>query len=187
MADMLVKLYDVRPDDELTTRLAERGISIRRVLAPDARRVVRFVEESAGEHWPGESRESWASECEAALSNHPPTCFVAVRERQIIGFACYDATAKGYFGPTGVLRHWQGAGVGTALLLASLVAMWDDGYGYAIIGWPAPQAVGFYERTVGAQLIEGSSPGIYGRLVEAASERSDPVRAPLSRRRSGSS
>ena len=167
MADMLVKLWDLGPDHDLTARLAERGISIRRVLPPDRRRVVRFVDEHAAEHWPGESGDSWASECETALSRQPPTCFVAVRERQVIGFACYDATAKGFFGPTGVLRHWQGVGVGTALLLASLLAMWDDGYGYAIIGWPAPRAVGFYERTVGAQLIDGSSPGIYGRLVDA--------------------
>ena len=166
MADMLVKLYEIGPDPALTTRLAERGITIRRVLAPDARRVVRFVEESTAEHWPGESGESWVSECEAALSNHPPTCFVAVRERKIIGFAGDDATAKRYIATTGVLHHWQGVGVGTAMLLASLLAMSDDGYGYAIVGWPAPRAVGFYERTVGAQLIEGSSPGIYGRLVE---------------------
>lgn len=172
MADMLVKLYDVRPDHELTERLAARGITIVRVLAPDRRRVVRFVETSTAEHWPDESADSWASECEAALSNHPPSCFVAIRERSIVGFACFDATAKGYFGPTGVLREWQGMGVGTALLLASLLAMWEDGYGYAIVGWPAKQAMGFYERQVGAQLIEGSSPGIYRRLIDGGSSSS---------------
>lgn len=169
MADMLVKLYDVRRDDDLTAALAARGITIRRALPPDRRRVVRFVEESAAEHWPAESGENWSSECEVAMSQQPPTCFIAVQGQQVIGFACYDATAKGYFGPTGVLRHRQGLGVGKALLIASLLAMWEAGYGYAIIGWPAASAVSFYESTVGAQPIEGSSPGIYGRMIESGS------------------
>lgn len=170
MADMLVKLYDLRSDPALVARLAERGVAVRRVLPPDRRRVVRFVEESSGEHWTAESMESWASECETALSRQPPSCFVAIHEREVVGFACYDATARGYFGPTGVLRPWQGMGVGRALLLASLLAMWEEGYGYAVIGWPAPDAVGFYAHSVGAQPIEGSSPGIYGRMVQAPPE-----------------
>lgn len=172
MADMLVKLYDVRPDPALASRLAADGVRITRVLAPDARRVVRFVEESADAHWPAESGDSWSAECEAALAHHPPTCFIAVHRRRVIGFACYDATAKGFFGPTGVLREWRGRGVGTALLLASLLAMWDDGYGYAAIGWPAADAIPFYERTVGATMIPGSTPGIYGRMIGAADSTS---------------
>jgi hypothetical protein len=40
-------------------------------------------------------------------------------------------------------------------------------YGYAIIGWPARSAMGFYEKTVQAQVIEDSSPGIYRRLIDA--------------------
>ena len=166
MADMLVKLYNVEPDHALTARLEQQGITIRRVLAPDARRVVRFIEESAETHWPQESKDSWMAECETAMANHPPTCFVAVQQRAVIGFACYDATAKGYFGPTGVLSESQGIGVGKALLLASLLAMWDAGYGYAIVGWPAPSAVGFYAKTVQAEVIDDSSPGIYRRLID---------------------
>jgi GNAT superfamily N-acetyltransferase len=165
MADMLVKLYDVRPDHALTARLAAQGITIKRALAPDLRRVVRFVESNAGEHWPDESGEGWSGECEAAMTNHPPTCFVAVQHRVLVGFACYDATAKGFFGPTGVLLDVRRKGIGTALLLASLLAMWDDGYGYAAIGWPAADAVEFYANTVQATVIEGSSPGIYGRMI----------------------
>jgi GNAT superfamily N-acetyltransferase len=163
---MLVKLYNVAPDDALSARLTSEGIIIKRALAPDARRIIRFVERSAGEHWPQESMDSWIGECEAALSQHPPTCFIAVRDGDVLGFACYDATAKGFFGPTGVLREAQGHGVGKALLLASLLAMWDEGYGYAVIGSPAAGAIGFYEKTVDAEIIEDSSPGIYRRMID---------------------
>lgn len=166
MADMLVKLYTVTADHALLARLAQEQIAIKRVLAPDAQRVLRFIQTSAETHWPQESKESWMAECAAALANHPPTCFVAVQQRAIVGFACYDATAKGYFGPTGVLREAQGRGIGKALLLTSLLAMWDAGYGYAIIGWPARSAMGFYAKTVQAQVIEDSSPGIYRRLID---------------------
>lgn len=167
MADMLVKLYNVKPDPALIARLEQQQITIKRVLAPDTGRVIRFIEASAEAHWPQESKESWMAECAAAMTNHPPTCFIAVQQRTIIGFACYNATAKGYFGPTGVLREAQGQGVGKALLIASLLAMWDEGYGYAIIGWPARSAMEFYVKTVQAQVIEDSSPGIYRRLIDS--------------------
>lgn len=163
---MLVKLYNVVPDGALAARLAAQRITIKRALAPDALRVIRFIDRSADEHWPQESKDSWIGECEAALAHHPPTCFLAVRDRNILGFGCYDATAKGFFGPTGVLLEERGRGVGQALLLASLLAMWEDGYGYAVIGSPAANAVGFYEKTVHAEIIEDSSPGIYRRMIE---------------------
>lgn len=167
MADMLVKLYNVKPDHALIARLEQQQTTIQRALAPDTRRLIRFVETSAANDWPRESKESWLGECEAALANHPPTCFVAVRQRMIVGFACYDATAKGFFGPMGVVRDAQGQGIGKALLLRTLLAMWDEGYGYAVIGWPARSAMGFYVETVQAQLIEGSTPGIYKRLIDS--------------------
>jgi hypothetical protein len=54
-----------------------------------------------------------------------------------------------------------------ALLLSCLRAMRDDGYAYAIIGGVGPAQ--YYARTVGATLIEGSSPGVYDfRLTRKA-------------------
>jgi GNAT superfamily N-acetyltransferase len=167
MADMLVRLYNITADHALLARLEREQIAIKRALAPDTRRVLRFIETNAESHWPQESQESWIGECAAALASHPPTCFLAVQQRAIVGFACYNATAKGFFGPMGVLREAQGRGIGKALLLTSLLAMWDEGYGYAIIGWPARSAMGFYAKIAQAQLIEDSSPGIYRRLVDA--------------------
>ena len=52
----------------------------------------------------------------------------------MLGFACYDTTHKNFFGPTGVDAAKRGQGIGTALLLATLHAMREAGYMYAIIG-----------------------------------------------------
>ena len=49
----------------------------------------------------------------------------------------------------------RGRGIGTALLLATLHAMRDAGYMYAIIGGAGP--VGYYEK-VGAAVIPDSEP-----------------------------
>jgi hypothetical protein len=73
MADMLVKLYNATPDHALIVRLEQQQITIKRVLAPDTRRVIRFIETSAETHWPQESKDSWMAECAAAIANHPPT------------------------------------------------------------------------------------------------------------------
>ena len=82
---------------------------------------------------------------------------MCIRDR--VGFAAYECTRRGYFGPTGVLPTEQGKGIGKALLLASLAALREMGYVYAIIGNAGP--VRFYQKTVGAIVIPGSDPGIY--------------------------
>ncbi len=80
----------------------------------------------------------------------------------MLGFACYDATAKNFFGPTGVDPAWRGRHIGAGLLLLALQAMADEGYGYGIIGGAGPTE--FYEKIVHAQVIEGSTPGIYRNM-----------------------
>lgn len=165
MPDMLVKLYNIQQDHDLLNALQTKGIEIKRALAPDRIKILRFIEANADQHWSEESKDAWMSECETALSNNPPSCFLAVRQHAIIGFACYNATAKGFFGPTGVLMDHQKMGIGKALLLTALLAMWDEGYGYAIIGWASDESIGFYQKTIDAQVIPDSSPGVYSRMV----------------------
>lgn len=156
MPDMLVKLYNLKNDEPLYVELVEKGISIKRVLSPDRTQVLEFVKKNFS--------DGWVNECAAALSNNPASCYIAVQDKKIIGFACYDATAKNFFGPTGVEESQRGKRVGEALLKKCLHSMEEDGYGYAIIGW-VDDARGFYEKTVGATVIEDSYPGVYGRLV----------------------
>jgi predicted N-acetyltransferase YhbS len=101
----------------------------------------------------------WAAECEVAFGHVPPRCFVAMRDDAVVAFACHDVTRRNFFGPTGVARDERGQGIGEALTLATLAAMREDGYAYAIIGGAGP--VDFYARVAGAIEIEGSTPGIY--------------------------
>lgn len=155
-ADMLVKLYDLEEKPELCENLKKQWISIKRAMPADKSRVVQFVKNNFG--------DGWAHECSYTFSNHPISCFIAVREKKAIGFACYDAAAKNFFGPIGVYEKFRGKGIGEALLRACLLAMRNDGYGYAIVGW-VDDALEFYKRTVGATVIEDSFPGIYRSLI----------------------
>ena len=94
--DLLVKLWSLPDKMPVLQALQARGVSIKRVIAPDRGRVLRFVLENFG--------EGWMHECEAALSTVPSTCYIAVREREILGFSCFEATGKDYFGPIGVKK-----------------------------------------------------------------------------------
>ena len=155
MPDMLVNLYRLPSNQENLEKLRQKGIVIHRALAPDRHKVMQFAREHFG--------EGWASEVSAAFSNQPVSCFIAVRDRQLLGFACHDATAKDYFGPTGVLEEERGQGIGLALLLQSMEGLREMGYGYAIIGAAGP--VGFYEKCCHAQVIEQDTPNVYSRMI----------------------
>jgi GNAT superfamily N-acetyltransferase len=157
VSDMLVKLYELPEPPAGLEALGAQGISILRALPPDRYKVIAYVKSAFG--------DGWAGECESAFGRQPVSCFLAVRDRKIVGFACYDCTAKGFFGPTGVDEALRGRGVGRALLLRSLLALREEGYGYAIIG-AAGRSAPFYQKAVGAIPIEGSFPGIYARLVD---------------------
>lgn len=155
MPDMLVKLYELDDPQPLLGRLAEEGVVVRRPLPPEKHLVVEWVKSEFG---PG-----WASECDVTFGAHPVSCFIAVRENEILGFGCYDATCRGFFGPTGVSEQERGRGIGKALLLACLAAMREAGYAYAVIGGAGPTE--FYAKHCGATVIEGSVPGIYRGML----------------------
>jgi predicted N-acetyltransferase YhbS len=154
--DMLVKLYQVEEKPELCEKLRRQGVSVRRAMPADKARIVQFVKNNFG--------DGWAQECSYTFTAHPVSCFVAVREHKVIGFACYDATAKNFFGPTGVYEKYRGSGIGEVLLRACMLAMKNDGYAYAVIGG-VEEAAGFYKKTVGAVEIADSFPGVYGNLI----------------------
>ena len=150
MPDMLVKLFDM-PKIDLEARMVKQGVTIKRAMALDKCKIVEFVKSNFADVCAG-----WASECERAIFNTPPSCYIAVMDGQIVGFACYDASALGFFGPTGVAPSAQGKGIGKVLLGRCLESMKEKGYAYAIIGFVV-EAVPFYEKAVGARIIEGSS------------------------------
>lgn len=97
----------------------------------------------------------------------PGKCFIATKKGKLLGFACYDASAKGFFGPIGVLTSERGKNIGTLLLLLrTLEAMREYGYGYAIIGWVS-EAEQFYRKTVSAEYIKNGEPenSVYSNLI----------------------
>jgi hypothetical protein len=162
--DLLVRLYTLPPVEPLLAALAGRGVTVRRALASERHVVVDWARQHGS---PG-----WASECEVAFARQPIGCFVATEAtagapasgymttpETLIGFACIEAAARGFFGPQCVRADRRKGGVGAALLLTALRAMAAEGYGYAIIGWAAE--IDFYKRVVGAEPISGSEPGIY--------------------------
>jgi len=153
--DMLVKLYALPDPREAYQRLSQAEIVTRRAMAPEKQAVVAWVREHFSAHW--------ASEVDVAFSRQPISCFIAVRQKRILGFACHDATCPNFFGPTGVDPKERKHGIGKALLFNCLEAMKSQGYGYAIIGGVGP--ADFYTRAVGAIPIEGSEPGVYRGLL----------------------
>lgn len=158
MADMLVKLFHIPSSYELECELLRKGIRIKRALAPDRSKIVEFARTCAN--------EDYSDEVQAALANNPTTCYIATREKKLVGFACFEATAKNFFGPMAVLKEERKEGIGRALLIKSLASMEEMGYAYAIIGWPTKTAIPFYEKCVNAKLIEEETSGLYRRMIE---------------------
>ena len=157
MADMLVKLYTLPSAEAEISAQVNQGITIRRAIAPEKATILAWVEE--------QFNTCWMSECDVAFKNSPPSCWVAVENQKIIGFACYESTCKNFFGPIGISEAARGRKVGKALLLACLNDMKVQGYGYAIIGSASDGVADFYRKTVGATVIEDSSPGIYRGML----------------------
>jgi GNAT superfamily N-acetyltransferase len=158
MPDMLVKLYELPPLEPLLAEQRDRGVLIRRALSPEKHHVTAWV----GRHFSA----FWVSECEAAFSRSPLSCFLALADGRLVGFACHDVTFKGFFGPTGVSEAARGRGIGHALLLASLHDLRAMGYAYAVIGAAGPTE--FYKKAVNAIEIPDSQPGPYAHLLRTS-------------------
>jgi GNAT superfamily N-acetyltransferase len=158
MSDMLVKLYTLK--DTIFEDLSSNNIIIKKPCITDKDAILSFVNQNFRD-------EQWTNECEYALFNNPISCFIAVKDKELIGFSCYDATAKGFFGPLGVKDAYRKMGVGKALLKRALYSMKEYGYAYAIIGWVAEEGIRFYQKSVNAVLIEDSPPhkSIYRNML----------------------
>ena len=152
MPDLLVNLLKIAP---LENTAAEEFL-IRRAQPFELTPVRAFVRTNFS--------QNWADEISVGFARQPISVFIATIERELVGFAAYECTRRGFFGPTGVIQAAQGKGIGKALLLASLWALRERGYVYAIIGAAGP--VRFYQKTVGAIIIPDSEPGIYTDLLK---------------------
>lgn len=159
--DMIVNLYfrdRWREDNKFGTRV---------VFPSDSGRVLNFVRQE----FPNE--KGWLMEIDHAL--HEGKCIISVINNEIAGFACYDCSGKGYFGPFGVAKNHRGNGVGTELLYECFDEMKFCGYCYAIIGWVDDTAKVFYEKTSNALYIPDSEPNktLYMRRIKTMIEFGD--------------
>ena len=156
MPDLLVSLLKLPPLEPLIDELREQGVNIRRAQAFEISPVREFIEKSFS--------VAWADEISVGFANKPVTVYIATRANRVIGFAACECTRKAFFGPTGVEQNERGAGIGKALLIASLWSLRELGYVYGIIGAAGP--VEFYQEAVGAIVIPDSEPGIYVDLLK---------------------
>lgn len=162
MIDMLVRLYDLPDSRALYDRVEGSGVILRRPRAYEKHLVEDFVRKHFS--------PKWVSELQVAFSRVPISCFIATKDKEVLGFACYETTAKGYFGPTGVSQEARGMGLGKALLMKALEAQREAGYAYAFIGGVGPKE--FYAKAVGAVEIPGSDPGLYLDILPEPSKPS---------------
>ena len=156
MPDMLVKLYNLPDSNCIIEELKNNSIELRHPLPPEKNIVINWVKNNFG--------EGWSCEFEKTFSNLPVSSYIAIKDEKILGFACYEATCKNFFGPTGVLESARGIGIGAALFLKCLESLKGQGYAYAVVGGAGPTE--FYRKVAGATIIEDSYPGIYKGILK---------------------
>ena len=160
MTDMLVHLLKLPPVQPLIDELRKQNVIVRRANPWELSRVREFA---------GKWAVTWADEVTVAFSRQPVAVFIATTGGEVVGFCAYDSTRRNYLGPMGVEENLRGKGIGKALLLASLLAMREMGYAYAIIGGVGP--VEFYHKACGAVVIEGSDRGVYVDMLKKRETR----------------
>lgn len=142
----------------------ESNVSIRSIFPSDKEKMMFFMSQKFPDE-PG-----WKMEVERGCYNG--TVLIAVYNKKIIGFICYDCTGKGYLGPFGIDEKYRKQGVGKELLYACLDIMKAKGYGYAIVGWVSDDREGsptnFYKKVAKAEYIPFSDPHytLYRNKVE---------------------
>ena len=93
--DMITNLYRLpKLEDRKDT------IQIKRAFVGDKGAILNFIKSNFS--------DSWVYEAEHAIMQEMPKCFIAVENKKVIGFACYDSSAKGFFGPIGVHPDYRG-------------------------------------------------------------------------------
>lgn len=141
--DMEVDLRQVDLDTAATVaRLAAEGIVVQRASDSDISATAAFVLQTFS--------RGWQIEVEEARRFSLPPLNVAIYREQVVGFAAYDVTGYGRFGPTGTRPDLRQRGIGGALLKMCLQQMYERGDSMAEIAWAGP--VAFYAKEVGARI-----------------------------------
>src|ERR1700674_5194046 len=108
MPDLLVKLLKLPPLEPVMLEMNNANIVVRRAQPFEITQALEFVER--------EFSVAWADEISVGFANKPVSLYIAVAQKEIVGFAGYECTRRSFFGPTGVVESMQGRGIGKALL-----------------------------------------------------------------------
>ena len=152
--DLLLKLFEIDDDPKIMERIAENGVEIKRVMPMNTTKVYNFIRDNFA--------PTWADECLPSIINGD--CYVAVKDRELLGFIANETPAKGFAGPAGVLPSARRMGIARALELVGVKAMRDKGYKYAISGRVHPWYVEIEKSVVGLIPIPGCA-GSYNDML----------------------
>ncbi|MCE5258399.1 MAG: GNAT family N-acetyltransferase [Chloroflexi bacterium] len=141
--DMLVDLRTANlATASVIKALADTGVQVRRATQEDIPATAAF----ALQHF----SRGWQLEVEEAKRFPNPPVNIALANDAIVGFAVYDVTGYGRFGPTGTRPDMRKRGIGAVLLKECCRQMRERGDATAEIAWAGP--VSFYLKEVGAQI-----------------------------------
>ena len=152
--DLLLKLYEINDDPKIMERIHENGIEIKRVMPMNTSKVYDFIKDNFA--------AAWADESMPSIMNGD--CYVAVKDRELLGFFAIDTPAKGFTGPVGVLPSARRMGISRALGLVGIKAMKNKGYKYAVSGRVHPWFVNVEKSLVGLIPIPKSA-GSYNDMI----------------------
>lgn len=152
--DLLVKLYEINDDPAIMQRMIDQDIQIKRVMPMDTTKVYEFIRDNFA--------ATWADECLPSIMNGD--CYVAVKERELLGFFAVDTPAKGFTGPIGVLPSARRMGISRALGLTGMKAMKAKGYKYAVSGRVHPWFQAVEKSIVGVVPIPGCADSYYDMI-----------------------
>lgn len=138
--DLAVNLTDFEPTEyqkEAQSRMAEIGVEIVTYRLEMLEKMREYVKKLDMKQWFSEGWEEGFGQ-----SGHT---LVALKDDEIVGWANYWPNREGGgFGPIGVLEEFRGNGIGTCLLMESMLRMKELGTPRAIAGWAA---TGFYLKS----------------------------------------
>ena len=152
--DLLLKLYEINDDPKIMERIAQHGIEIKRVMPMNTSKVYDFIKDNFA--------KAWADESLPSIYNGD--CYVAVKDRELLGFFAIDTPAKGFTGPVGVLPSARRMGISRALGLVGIKAMKNKGYKYAVSGRVHPWFVAVEKSLVGLIPIPKSAGSYHDML-----------------------
>jgi GNAT superfamily N-acetyltransferase len=127
--DLQHRSFDLAP---LQVRLAEEGITVRRIEQVDHDRFQQYMSERWNPGWQSEAMQSLDPERDPAPGH------IALLDQEIVGFSVYDISRPGWLGPIGTNKELRGRDVGTALLHACLYDWQRSGRHYGEIAGIGP-------------------------------------------------